>query len=114
MTVVQKKYLADVLAAIALVEEFVAGVSDFSDYQNDDKTKSAVERQLIIIGEAIAKLRSSDDELDLEHAPQIVGFRNRLVHAYDSIDDSMVWTTIKKHLPPLKEEVENLLNGEKK
>jgi len=113
MTVVQKKYLADVLAAIALVEEFVAGVSDFSDYQNDDKTKSAVERQLIIIGEAIAKLRSSDDELDLEHAPQIVGFRNRLVHAYDSIDDSMVWTTIKKHLLPLKEEVENLLNGEK-
>jgi uncharacterized protein with HEPN domain len=109
MTVTQKKYLADVLAAIELVEKFVANVSDFSVYQNDDKTKSAVERQLIIIGEAIAKLRGSDDELDLEHAPQIVGFRNRLVHAYDSIDDSMVWTTIKKYLPPLRDEITDFL-----
>lgn len=35
--------------------------------------------------------------------------RNRLVHAYDSIDSSIVWVIIKKHLPNLKNEVEVIL-----
>ena len=39
---------------------------------------------------------------------QIVNFRNRLVHAYDSIDDAIVWVIINKHLPELKNEVEKV------
>jgi len=35
----------------------------------------------------------------------IVGFRNRLIHAYDSVDPTIVWTIIKRHLSPLKEEI---------
>ncbi len=41
----------------------------------------------------------------LEHSQQIVGFRNRLIHAYDSIDHSIVWVILKRYLFPLKEEV---------
>ncbi|HBH24975.1 MAG TPA: hypothetical protein DDY13_16345 [Cytophagales bacterium] len=35
----------------------------------------------------------------------MVGFRNRLIHAYDAVDSSMIWAIIKKHLAPLKSEV---------
>jgi uncharacterized protein with HEPN domain len=40
---------------------------------------------------------------------KIVGFRNRLIHAYDAVDSAMVWAIVKKHLEPLRKEVENLI-----
>lgn len=52
MTDEAKKYLSDILQAILLIEDFTAEKTDFSDYETDMKTKSAVERQLGIIGEA--------------------------------------------------------------
>lgn len=64
-----------------------------------------MERQLGIIGEAVNKFESIHSELTLENSRKIVGFRNRLIHAYDAVDPSMIWAIIKRHLPPLKEEV---------
>jgi len=49
--------------------------------------------------------------LSLENARKIVGFRNRLIHAYDAVDSSMVWAIIKRHLPPLKEEAKRKIDG---
>jgi uncharacterized protein with HEPN domain len=39
-----------------------------------------------------------------------VGFRNRLIHAYDTVDPSIIWAIIKKHLDPLKKEIIEKLN----
>jgi uncharacterized protein with HEPN domain len=103
-----RKYLSDILSAIDLIEEFLSGISEFQDYQSDSKTRSAVERQLGIIGEAINKYRQ-EGNLELPQSQNIVQFRNRLIHAYDSIDDSIVWVIVKNHLPGLKEEVIELL-----
>jgi RecG-like helicase len=36
---------------------------------------------------------------------KITGFRNRLIHAYDSMDQSIIWAIIKNHLVPLKKEI---------
>lgn len=99
------KYLYDVLFAIELIEEFTAPISNYNEYVSDLKTQSAVERQLGIIGEAVNKFDSIHPELSLENSRKIVGFRNRLIHAYDAVDSSMVWAIIKKHLKPLKEEI---------
>lgn len=53
MTEKSTKYLSDILMAIALIEEFTIGITDFNVYDTDRKTQSAVERQLAIIGEAL-------------------------------------------------------------
>jgi len=45
--------------AIDLVQNFIAYTPDFNSYQSDFKTQSAVERQLVIIGEALNKLRAT-------------------------------------------------------
>ena len=108
MTDRSRKYLSDILAAIGLIEEFLSGIYDFQTYQSDQKTKSAIERQLGIIGEAINKYRLEGNP-ELPKSQQIVNFRNRLIHAYDSIDDSIVWAIMKNHLPTLKAEVEELI-----
>jgi len=99
------KYLYDILKAIELIEEFSSSVNSYNDYVNDLKTQSAVERQLGIIGEAVNKYNSVQPDLSLENSRKIVGFRNRLIHAYDAVDSSMVWAIIQKHLSPLKEEI---------
>ncbi len=107
MTEKSKKYLSDVLISIDLINEFTIGISDFNLYDKDRKTQSAVERQLVIIGEALNKLRQTESKIVIENDKQIIGFRNRLVHAYDSIDNSIVWAIINRHLEKLKIEIEN-------
>jgi uncharacterized protein with HEPN domain len=73
----------------------------------DFKTQSAIERQLGIVGEAVNKFKKECPDEKLNNTLQIVGFRNRIVHAYDSIDNSIVWVIVQKYLHPLKEEVQN-------
>lgn len=104
MTEQAKKYLSDILAAIELVEEFSKDTPTFQSYQADLKTKSAVERQLEILGEAVNKYSKEPTEFSLSNVPMIVSFRNRLAHNYDNVDDAIVWAVIKKHLPRLKQE----------
>ncbi|MEI7424341.1 MAG: HepT-like ribonuclease domain-containing protein [Prolixibacteraceae bacterium] len=97
--------MSDILQAIELIEDFTNSITSYNDYVSDLKTQSAVERQLGIIGEAVNKFETLHPEESLDNARKIVGFRNRLIHAYDAVDSSMIWAILKKHLDPLKEEV---------
>jgi uncharacterized protein with HEPN domain len=105
MTDQGRKYLSDIIKAISLIESFTSDISDYNDYITDLKTQSAVERQLGIIGEAVNKFEKIFPEASLINAGRIVGFRNRLIHTYDSVDSSIIWAIIKKHLDPLKHEI---------
>lgn len=109
MTEEARKYLFDILKAIELIENFTVGLDNFFIYQNDFKTKSAVERQLGIVGEAVNQFRRIETTTVLSNTHQIIAVRNRLIHSYDSIDDTIVWAIIKKHLPALKSDVIALL-----
>jgi uncharacterized protein with HEPN domain len=110
MTERDKKYLSDILIAIDFIEDFLKGVNSFEKYSSDSKTKSAVERQLAIIGEAVNIFLKLSADNSLQNSKQIVRFRNHLVHAYDSIDDNIVWVIINNHLHPLKVEIINKLS----
>jgi uncharacterized protein with HEPN domain len=66
---------------------------------------------LAIIGEATNKIKQKDNDFALNNAKKIIDFRNRLIHSYDNIDSSIVWVIVKRHLPLLKEEIENLINN---
>jgi uncharacterized protein with HEPN domain len=105
MTDQGKKYLSDILRAVKLIEDFTVTTKNFNDYSVDLKTQSAVERQLAIIGEAVNYFDKLMPDSTLENARKIIGFRNRLIHTYDAVDSSMIWTIIKRYLPPLKIEV---------
>jgi uncharacterized protein with HEPN domain len=109
MTEKSTKYLSDILMAIELIEEFIVDDKDFTLYDNDRKTQSAVERQLAIIGEALNQFKKLEPEVKIENDKQIISFRNRLVHAYDSLDNSMIWVIISRHLTPLKIEIQTLM-----
>jgi uncharacterized protein with HEPN domain len=49
-----------------------------------------------------------DESINISGAKDIIGLRNLLVHAYDSIDASVLWKILIKDLPILKEEIANI------
>jgi len=109
MTEAEKKYLFDIKTSIELIESFLGEINSFPEYDYDLKTRSAVERHFAIIGEAVSKLLQLSPTVQLSNAKQIVDFRNRLIHAYDVVDSTIVWAIINDDLPLLKQEVLELL-----
>ncbi len=109
MTDQDKKYLSDIIQAIELIESFTSDIKDYDSYVSDLKTQSAVERQLGIIGEVVSKFEKLNPGKLLENANKIVGLRNRIIHSYDTIDPSIIWTIINNHLEALNQEVAIML-----
>lgn len=105
------KLLVDVQLAVEQIDAFVADTPTFAAYLADSRTRSAVNWQLAIVGEATNKLRQETPPIELPSARQIIGLRNRLVHAYDGIDDGSIWDVIHHHLPPLREDVRRRIAG---
>ncbi|MBI4680136.1 MAG: DUF86 domain-containing protein [Nitrospirae bacterium] len=70
----------------------------------------AVVRNLEIIGEASSKLsvffRKKHDGIEWR---KIIGMRNRIIHAYDTVNFEIVWNVVKKDLPALKKELEKII-----
>ncbi len=48
-------YFLEIFTAISDIRKFVGSISEES-YKNDEKTKSAVERKLLVIGEALTQI----------------------------------------------------------
>lgn len=72
--------------------------------------KSAVKWQLSVIGEALNNALKLNDTLAIANSRKIVNMRNKLIHGYGEVEDTVVWNVIVKYLPQLKEEVEILLS----
>lgn len=105
-----KKYLEDIRQAAELAMQFTQGKS-LADFAEDFLLRSAVERQLEIIGEAINRLHKIDPEVAerIEDYRRIISFRNILIHGYDLVDNRLVWSVVTTKVPPLVERVKALL-----
>ena len=105
-----KSWLFDILNAISEIDSFFIDVpQEFSYFQNDIKTRRAVERNVEIIGEAVNRIVQKDSNVLLTNARKIIDTRNRIIHGYDTVSDEIIWSIVKTHLPILKIEVENYL-----
>jgi uncharacterized protein with HEPN domain len=111
----RRAFLWDMLQAARSIKSFVAGKT-LEDYQRDDLLRSGVERQFLIIGEALSQATRlfPDFEEQISDASRIIAFRNRLVHGYASVADDVVWAIVQDELPRLGAEVEALLQESKK
>lgn len=102
-------YLNHILSAIDRVERYLRGV-DLNRFFSDTLLQDAVLRQLEIVGEASARL---SDLAKSQHPDipwnQIVGMRNRLVHAYFDVNLDICWEVARIDLPRLKNAVLNIL-----
>lgn len=103
-----EKWLYDVKQSTDEIDNYFAGKEkNFSEYQKNIILKRAVERNLEIIGEAVKRILQKDStyENKIRSAKNIIGLRNQIIHAYDSISDENIWAILINHLPKLKEDV---------
>ena len=104
-------YVRDIQQAIDLVHRAVSGKT-VAEYECDAILQSAVERQFITIGEALAQLLRLMPALQarISHARQIIAFRNILVHGYTNIANDVVWSALQQDLPVLRDEMDAMLD----
>ena len=98
------KHLFDALTAVRLAREFSAGLS-FAGYEANTLVRSAVERQLEILGEACQRTTQVDPDVR-RRLPEIgfaIGLRNKIIHGYDHIENAVVYDTLMQDLPVLAE-----------
>jgi len=104
-----RKYLTDIHESILFIEFHVGQPRVFEQYVNNALLKAAVERKLEIIGEALNKCKKYSPDIPITNREKIISTRNRIIHAYDAVDDIMMWEIVINHLPKLRLEVEQLL-----
>ena len=107
----EKKLLSDILISIISIDEHLDGKRIFADYKANKTKRRAVERELEIIGEAVSKLLKIDPQIHITYARQIVDLRNKVIHAYDNVNDMVIWNVVVTHLPVLQQEAEKLLSN---
>ena len=108
MTRKAKKYLFDIKTAAEKIQnQYLSTATSYKVLETDDMLRDAIERQIIIIGEAVYRLKQSG--VVLSDYDRIINRRNTLVHQYDVIKAQTLWTFCKFELVTIKTEVESLL-----
>ena len=106
------KYLLDIQSIISEIELIKTKTNNnFNQFKLDFILQRAIERDLEIIGEAVRKITELDDSVKLSSIKNIIGLRNIISHAYDSIEPEMIWGIIQNNIPILNEEVNNIIQS---
>jgi len=104
-----RAYLWDILEAARDIIEFIQDLS-FDQFAVDKKTRFAVERQLLAIGEAANHVSDSFRKLHPEIPwKQIIGQRNVIAYEYGEVLVERIWFTAKENIPELIENVQKNL-----
>lgn len=104
------KWLEDIADACRFILDTTADTNPDA-YAADRFLRAAVERNFEIAGEALLRLERTDPVTARRIADyrKVIGFRNRLLHGYDAIDNDQVWEIIVHFVPVLLNNVERLL-----
>lgn len=106
-----RAFLWDVRDAALAIQSFTAGM-DSTAYAGNELVQAAVERKFEVIGEALNQLAKLEPSLAarIVDLPQIVAFRNQLIHGYATVNATTVWNISQNALPGLLEAVQGLLD----
>lgn len=106
-------FLRHILDSIERFESYTADL-DQSGFANDTLRQDAVIRNLEIIGEASRNIQRRFPDYPGKHpnVPWIAAYemRNLLSHEYFQVDLALVWQTVQRELPALKQNIQSLLS----
>ena len=106
----QRAYLADIVESCDAIQNATRNL-DLQSYQANRLVRSSVEREFIIIGEAVAALGRIAPVVfsAITRARRIIDFRNLLTHAYRAVDDALVWAIVETDVPVLRRQCAELI-----
>jgi uncharacterized protein with HEPN domain len=91
-----RKFLTDMVDRATFASQFMADKS-LDDLMHNRPVRSAVERELMVLGEALYQLHRNFPQIaeQIDSWQQIIGFRHVLVHGYDSLNVRVIWEGIE-------------------
>jgi len=102
-------YLWDMREEARQIGKFIKGVS-FEQFISNNMIRYAVERSLLIIGEAANHISEQFRQAHPEIAwYPIIGQRNVLAHEYGDINVDRIWATATVNIPQLLKVLEKLV-----
>ena len=106
-----RAFLWDVRESALAIQSFTSGM-DAATYAGNAMAQAAVERKFEVIGEALNQLSKFDAAMAarIPDLPQIVAFRNQLIHGYTKVKVGTVWNIAQSALPALLASVQVLLD----
>jgi uncharacterized protein with HEPN domain len=107
-------YLQHILEAIGRIGEYTTPLT-FETFDATPMAIDAVVRNLEIIGEAARNIVRNDPGFANAH-PEIpwqamYAMRNQISHGYFAVDVGVVWATVQRNLPDLKQRLSPLLDS---
>ncbi|MCX6545066.1 MAG: DUF86 domain-containing protein [Acidobacteria bacterium] len=108
----RRAYLSDIVDSCEAITAALLGL-DLDAYKGNRLVRSSVEREFIIIGEAILALSHAAPDVfaAITGARRIVDFRNQLTHEYPTVDDALVWAIADRDVPVLRDECAAVMKG---
>ena len=105
--------LAQILESVEVIEERCKSYQNIDDFLQTPWGMTILDAcilRLQVIGETIKAIDDKTRQALFIRYPQIpwrkvIGLRNIFSHEYANIDYEIIWTVIRKHLPPLKETI---------
>ena len=95
------KYILDIESVIEEIESIKQKTqNDFNNFSNDIILQRAIERDLEII--------DINPDVQITASKNIIGLRNIISHAYDSVEPEMLWGIIQRNVPVLADEMRTL------
>ena len=99
----------DIAASVQAAIDYTNGMT-FEEFAADRRTRDAVIRNLITMGESVRWIPGPIREAN-PNVPWTTmrGVRNVVVHEYFGVDDRILWDTLERDLPPLLPKLEAVL-----
>jgi len=103
------KYILDIQSVIEEIETIkkLTG-NNFNSFNDQIILQRAIERDLEIIGEAVRKILEIEPNISISSAKNIIGLRNIISHAYDSVEPELLWGIIQHNIPQLSIEINQI------
>jgi uncharacterized protein with HEPN domain len=107
-------YLAHIVEAIERIGRYTDGM-DKPEFLQNPMAQDAVIRNFEVIGEASHNIEKEHAAFAAQHTDLPLGpayqMRNALAHGYFKVDMDLVWNTIHRDLPRLRELAKRLGEG---
>jgi len=101
--------LEDILSAAVKIEKFTRGIS-YDDFVDNDLISDAVIKNILVIGEATKNITIEIKKMNPEvEWRKMAGMRDVMIHGYFSVNYRIVWDVVQNKIPPLRQQVEQLL-----